>query len=76
MSGGCVFDKKYAGGGPLIDFGVHLGSKLHSVTDDMRTHAEYSVDAVRDNREFSVLPEHGITVMKLLDTIYTQPANR
>ena len=32
------------------------------------------VNAVRDNTEFLVRPEEGITVMKLLDAIYRSAA--
>ena len=53
--------------------GRQFDSKLHT-TVDTRSSVEYFADAVRDNKPFSVLPEHGVVVMKLLDAIYRSAA--
>lgn len=44
--------------------------KLHEPTPEMPSAFELFVNAVRDNTDFLVKPEEGVTVMRLLDAIY------
>ena len=54
--------------------GLPLDCKLHDPQPCPRAY-ELFVNAVRDNTEFLVRPEEGVTVMRLLDAIYESAAS-
>lgn len=54
--------------------GVPLDCKLHEPAPAAPSAYQLFVDAVRDNTEFLVKPEEGVTVMRLLDAIYESAA--
>ena len=53
---------------------TQLDSKLHEPAPAAPTAYQLFADAVRDNTEFLVKPEEGVTVMRLLDAIYESAA--
>ena len=55
--------------------GALLDSKLHEPAPAAPSAYHLFVDAVRDNTEFLVKPEEGVTVMRLLDAIYESAAS-
>ena len=52
-----------------------LDCKLHEPAEAVPSAYRLFVDAVRDNTDFLVKPEDGVTVMKILDAIYESAAN-
>lgn len=55
--------------------GAPFDCKLHEPTADMPTAYALFAEAVRDNTEFLVQPEEGVTVMRILDAIYESAAS-
>lgn len=54
--------------------GVPLDCKLHEPAEAVPSAYRLFVDAVRDNTDYLVKPEEGVTVMRLLDAIYSSAA--
>ena len=54
--------------------GIPLDSKLHEPAPVAQSSYHLFVEAVRDNTDFLVNPEEGVTVMRLLDAIYESAA--
>ena len=57
-----------------LENGVAFDSKLHEPAPAMPSAFTLFADAVRDNTDFLVKPEEGVTVMRLLDAIYKSAA--
>ena len=53
---------------------IQLDSKLHEPAPAAPSAYHLFADAVRDNSDFLVKPEEGVTVMRLLDAIYESAA--
>ncbi|MBR7119856.1 MAG: Gfo/Idh/MocA family oxidoreductase [Lentisphaeria bacterium] len=53
--------------------GRQFDSRLHTLTDVPSAYSQF-VDAVRDDKPFSVTPEQGVTVMRILDAVYKSAA--
>lgn len=54
--------------------GKQFDSKLHTPCPETPSAFRLFADAVRDNTDFLVQPEEGVTVMRLLDAIYKSAA--